>query len=47
MGQVTLQNLSPTDQDHVLIELLSSIVKEPFYNDLRTKKQLGYIVSSG
>jgi insulysin len=29
------------------LELLSAIVSEPFYEDLRTKQQLGYIVSSG
>jgi len=42
-----LQSLGKTEKDHVLIELLSAIVQEPFYNELRTKKQLGYIVSSG
>ena len=47
VGQVTIQNLSPDEKDHVLMELIASIVREPFYNDLRTKKQLGYIVSSG
>ena len=28
------------------IRLLCSIIKEPFFNELRTKQQLGYIVSS-
>lgn len=42
-----IQNLSPSEKDHVLIEILASIVREPFYNELRTKRQLGYIVSSG
>ena len=34
-------------KDHVLIEILSAIIEEPFYDDLRTKQQLGYIVASG
>lgn len=44
---VLLQSLGRTEKDHVLIEILSSIINEPFYEDLRTKQQLGYIVSSG
>lgn len=44
---VMIQNMDPSEKDHVLIEILGSIVREPFYNELRTKKQLGYIVSSG
>jgi insulysin len=44
---VLLQCLGETPRDHVLVELLSSILGEPFYNELRTQKQLGYIVSSG
>ena len=44
---VVLQDLSEDPKEHVLMELLSSIVAEPFYEDLRTKQQLGYIVSSG
>jgi insulysin len=44
---VVLQNLSEEPKEHVLMELLSSIASEPFYEDLRTKQQLGYIVSSG
>ena len=47
VSYVMLQSLGATDKDHVLIELLSSIVDEPFYNELRTKQQLGYIVASG
>jgi insulysin len=46
-AHVLLQSLGRTHKDHVLIEILSSIVSEPFYGDLRTKQQLGYIVSSG
>jgi insulysin len=44
---ITLQSLGQADLDHVLIELIGAIVQEPFYNELRTKQQLGYIVSSG
>jgi insulysin len=42
-----IQCLSKSEKDHVLIELLSSVLEEPFYEDLRTTQQLGYIVSSG
>jgi insulysin len=44
---IVLQSLSPTEKDHVLIELMSAVVEEPFFAELRTKQQLGYIVSSG
>lgn len=44
---VVLQGLSEDPKENVLMELISSIVAEPFYEDLRTKQQLGYIVSSG
>lgn len=44
---VILQSLSTDPKEHVLMELLSAIVSEPFYEELRTKQQLGYIVSSG
>jgi insulysin len=44
---VVIQSLSTDPKDHVLIELVSSIVSEPFYEELRTRQQLGYIVSSG
>ena len=44
---VVLQSLGPTEKDHVMIELLSSIIEEPFFGELRTRQQLGYIVSSG
>lgn len=47
VAYVLLQSLGLSEQDHVMLELVSAIVEEPFYNDLRTKKQLGYIVSSG
>jgi insulysin len=42
-----LQSLGESPKDHVLIELLGAILSEPFYNELRTQKQLGYVVSSG
>lgn len=45
--QVLIQSLEKTEKDHVLIEILDAIVHEAFYDDLRTKQQLGYIVSSG
>lgn len=44
---VMLQSLGESNKDHVLIELLSAVLDEPFYNELRTKQQLGYIVASG
>lgn len=44
---VLVQSLGETAKDHVLIELISAIIEQPFYDDLRTKQQLGYIVSSG
>ena len=46
-SQITLQCLGKSEKDHVLIEILSAIIEEPFYDNLRTKQQLGYIVSSG
>lgn len=46
-SHITLQCLHTSERDHVLIEVLSAIIEEPFYDDLRTKQQLGYIVSSG
>jgi insulysin len=44
---VAIQSLSEDPKEHVMIELIGSIVSEPFYEDLRTRQQLGYIVSSG
>jgi insulysin len=44
---VTIQSLSEDPKEHVMIDLVSSIVSESFYEDLRTRQQLGYIVSSG
>jgi insulysin len=47
VSYVMLQSLGKTEKDHVLMELLNAVVDEPFYNELRTKQQLGYIVASG
>jgi len=44
---IMIQSLGESAEDHVLIDLISSIVEQPFYDDLRTRQQLGYIVSSG
>lgn len=46
VSYVMLQSLSKSERDHVLMEIILSIVEEPFYNELRTKKQLGYIVAT-
>jgi insulysin len=34
-------------KDYMMIELLAEVLEQPFYDDLRTKQQLGYIVGSG
>ena len=47
VSQFYFQSLGTSEKDHALIELLSAIVEQPFYEDLRTEQQLGYIVSSG
>ena len=45
---VYLQNSDRSDlRQQMAMEVLASIVEAPFYGDLRTKQQLGYIVSSG
>ena len=46
-SQVTLQCLDTSEKNHVLIEIMSAIIEEPLFNELRTNQQLGYIVSSG
>ena len=46
-SHITLQSLGTSEKDHVLAEILSAVIEEPFFDDLRTKQQLGYIVSSG
>jgi insulysin len=47
VSYVMLQSLGITEKEHVLMELLNAVINEPFYNELRTKQQLGYIVASG
>ena len=37
----------PSADEAVLVELLADLVEQPFYDSLRTKQQLGYIVYSG
>lgn len=44
--QVVIQCLGESDKDHVMLEIINSILNEPFFEDLRTKQQLGYIVTS-
>jgi insulysin len=45
---IMLQNILKDPKEHVLVELLhTAVIDERFYDDLRTKKQLGYIVASG
>ena len=34
-------------EDYMMLELLAEVIDQPFYDDLRTKQQLGYIVGSG
>lgn len=41
------QQPSLEKKDYLMLELLSEIVEQPFYNSLRTQQQLGYIVYSG
>jgi insulysin len=38
---------SRRSDDTVLVELLADIVEQPFYDSLRTRQQLGYIVYAG
>ena len=44
---VQFQVPNPSDRERAALELLSSAIEEPFYDDLRTKQQLGYLVFSG
>jgi len=46
-SQVSIQCLDTTEKAHVIVEILGAILSERFYEDLRTKQQLGYIVSCG
>merc|ERR1712194_836473 len=44
---VSIQGLSEEPKEHVLMELIGNIIGEPFYEEPRTRQQLGYIVSAG
>jgi len=44
---VVIQGLSEEPKDHVMMEIISAIISERFYEELRTRQQLGYIVSAG
>jgi len=44
---IVVQDLSEAPKEHILMEIIAQIVSGPFYDELRTKQQLGYIVSSG
>jgi len=46
-SSIVIQSLSEDPKEHVMMELIGTIVAEPFYEELRTRQQLGYIVSSG
>lgn len=46
-AQVQFQCLDPSVQAHVVVDVIGVILSERFYEDLRTKQQLGYIVSCG
>jgi insulysin len=37
----------PSIREQAGLRLLLQLLKQPFYSDLRTKQQLGYVVSSG
>ena len=39
-SQVSFQCLDTTEKAHILIEILSSILSDQFYEDLRTKQQV-------
>ena len=43
--QVTFQCLDPSEKAHVVVEVLSYIVTERFYEDLRTKQQVRIVLS--
>lgn len=44
--QITFQCLSSSAKAHVIVEILSSILSEKFYEDLRTKQQVSIAVRS-
>lgn len=44
---VVFQVGSRDRKDRVAAELLSQLIEQPFYDQLRTQQQLGYLVFSG
>ena len=46
-SHLSIQWLGKTEKDHILVEIVNAIVADPFYEILRIKQQLGYIVSAG
>jgi len=44
---VQFQHTDPDLKQQMAMEALATIIEQPFYKELRTKQQLGYIVSSG
>jgi len=44
---VQFQNVNPDLKEQMAMEVLASIVQQPFYSELRTNQQLGYIVYAG
>jgi insulysin len=45
--EIYLQCFQQTLENNALLELFCHFVNEPCFDQLRTKEQLGYIVSSG
>lgn len=45
--EVVIQSRDTSERGHAVVEVLAAIASEPFYDDLRTKQQLGYVVTSG
>lgn len=45
--EVYLQCFQQTFENNALLELFCHLVEEPCFDQLRTKEQLGYIVSAG
>lgn len=46
-GIVHTQTTTHKSERQVIAELLSELVEQPFYDELRTQQQLGYLVFSG
>lgn len=45
--QVSLQSSVNSERDAITANLMAAVIEQKFYDDLRTKQQLGYICSSG